>query len=268
MRAHDDPGVEAPDVLLAALEHASDAVVIVDGDFHVRFFNAAAELIWDLDRAEVLGRDASYLGLDDLQLHPVAKPASGQVNGEDAIQGHSSEIKIQRKDGSRIRAALSLSRVAVGGQSHTIAFVRDITAELGLREREALLTLVADRTNRAVVVTDPDLGIVYSNAAFTELFGYSAEEARGLPVNELLVGRHTDRRTLARLRRRIREESGGEEEVLAYDRNGDGDLDLGECQDVPQPARADQVHIRPADRYHRDQAVTVAAAVDHEHAGR
>jgi len=35
------------------------------------------------------------------------------------------------------------------------------------------------------------------------------------------VGRHTDRKTLARLRRRINEESGGEEEILSYDKNGD-----------------------------------------------
>src|SRR5450755_1473661 len=85
----------------------------------------------------------------------------------------------------------------------------------------ALLTLVADRTNRAVVVTDHDLKIIYTNAAFTGLFGYSIEEAKGRPANELLVGRYTDRKTLARLRRWIGEESGGEEEILVYDKNGD-----------------------------------------------
>ena len=53
------------------------------------------------------------------------------------------------------------------------------------------------------------------------MFGYSAEEAKGRQANELLVGRHTDRKTLVRLRRRIGEESGGEEEILTYDKNGD-----------------------------------------------
>ena len=136
-------------------------------------------------------------------------------------QERGSEITIPRKDGSRIRAALSLSSVEAGGQSRTIAFVRDITAEVDRRERMALLTLVADRTNRAVVVTDRNLKIVYTNAAFTGMFGYSVEEAKGRQANELLVGRYTDRRTLARLRRRIDDEAGGEEEILAYDKNGD-----------------------------------------------
>ncbi len=64
----------------------------------------------------------------------VATPASGQVIGDQAIPARGSEIRIERKDGSRIRAALSLSRVEVGGQERTIAFVRDITTEVERRE--------------------------------------------------------------------------------------------------------------------------------------
>ena len=226
MRAHDCPVIETPDLLLAVLERASDGVVIVDSDLHVSHFNAAAELLWQLDRAEVLGHHVSRLGLTDvelkdLELQNVATAASGQLNGSDATPRSGPEIRIQRKDGSRIRAALSLSRVEAGGQSRTVAFVRDITAEVGLRERLALLSLIADRTSRAVVVTDHNLKVVYTNAAFSGMFGYSIEEAQGRQANELLVGRHTDRRTLSRLRRAIGQECGGEEEILGYDKNGD-----------------------------------------------
>jgi diguanylate cyclase (GGDEF)-like protein/PAS domain S-box-containing protein len=220
MRAHDCPVVETPDFLLAALERATEAVVIVDHDLRVSHFNAAAERIWQLDRAEVLGGDVSRLGLEEFEQHHLATQAPDQGNGDDAGPRRS-EIAIRRKDGSRIRAALSLSRVDVGGQSRIIAFVRDITTEVEVRERLELLTLVADTTNRAVVLTDHNLRVVYTNAAFAGMFGYSPEEAKGRPASELLVGRHTDRRTLARLRRRIGEESGGEEEILSYDKNGD-----------------------------------------------
>jgi diguanylate cyclase (GGDEF)-like protein/PAS domain S-box-containing protein len=212
MRTQDYPVAEAPDLLLAALERANDAVVIIDDDLHVSHLNAAAERIWGLDRAEMLGCHVSDLGFPDL-------------NASDTIQGNlptnSSEITIHRKDGGRILAALSHSRAEVGGQSRTIAYVRDITSEVDRRERLALLSLVADETNRAVIVTDPDLKIVYTNAAFAGMFGHSNEEATGRQVDELLVGRHTDRKTLARLRRGIRAESGGDEEILAYDKNGD-----------------------------------------------
>ena len=102
-----------------------------------------------------------------------------------------------------------------------MVFVRDITAEVERRERIALLNLVADKTNRAVVVTDRNLRVVYTNAAFSGMFGYSAEEAQGRQANRLLAGRFTDRKTLTRLRRRICDGSGDEEEILAYDKNGD-----------------------------------------------
>jgi PAS domain S-box-containing protein len=143
-RPHDSPVIETPDFLLAALDRANEAVMIADGDLRVRQFNAAAERIWQMDRTEVLGCHVSGLGLGGLP-QPIAAPASGQMNGDGAAQRHDSEITIQRKDGSRIRAALS--RVDVGGQSRTIAFVSDITAEVALREKLTLLNLVADRTN-------------------------------------------------------------------------------------------------------------------------
>ncbi|WMT75766.1 EAL domain-containing protein [Bradyrhizobium sp. Ash2021] len=219
MLEHDCPVIEDPDFLLAALERANDAVVIVDSDLRVSHFNAAAELVWGLNRTEVLGRHVGCLGLEDLQQH--SAPVSGETSGDDAFRTRSSEITIKRKDGSRVRAALSLSRVEAGGRTSTIAYVRDITAEADRRARSALLSEVADRTNRAVVVTDPDRRIVYVNAAFAGMFGYTPEEATGRQLRELIAGRHTDPETLARLRRCIDEENGGEEEVLAYDKNGD-----------------------------------------------
>jgi diguanylate cyclase (GGDEF)-like protein/PAS domain S-box-containing protein len=211
MNAREYPLVETPDVLLAALERANDAVVIIDSDLRVSHFNAAAELIWGLGRAEVLGRHVSCLELNDLP----------QPGGNVTNQVRKSEITIEHKDGSRHRIALSLSSVEVGGQSRTIAFARDITRDIVRRERMAVLELVADKTNRAVVVTDRNLKIVYTNAAFTAMFGYTGEEAKDRQASELIAGPHTDRKTLARLRRWINVEAGGEEEILAYDKNGD-----------------------------------------------
>ncbi len=215
MRTQDYPVAETPDLLLAALELANNAVVVIDDDLRVSHLNAAAERIWGLGRTEILGCQASDLGLKNLT------SALDQAGGSEAIQANNSEITIHRKDGGRILAALSLSRIEVGGQSRTIAFVRDITSEIDRRERLALLNLVADETNRAVIVTDPDLKTVYTNAAFTKVFGYSLQEATGRKAVELLVGRCTDRKTLVRLRRGIRAAAGGDEEILAYDKNGD-----------------------------------------------
>src|SRR5882757_2483477 len=218
MRADDCPAVETPEFLLAALDQASDAVVIVDSDHRVHHFNAAAERIWGFSRADVLGRDADLLGLHDRQLQQIA---ADQTTDGRTKRKRDSEITIHHNDGRPIRVALSVSRVAIDGNVNTMVFVRDLTVEILRRDRMALLNLVADRTNRAVVVTDRNLGIVYSNAAFAGLFGHSPDDAMGQPINRVLAGRHTDAAALARLRRRIAAGYEGEEDILTYDRNGD-----------------------------------------------
>src|ERR1700733_6693066 len=53
MSVHDRPAVESSDVLLAALERANDAVVILDQDHRITHFNASAERIWGVARAEI-----------------------------------------------------------------------------------------------------------------------------------------------------------------------------------------------------------------------
>ncbi len=198
--------VETPDVLLAALEQTEDGVVIVDGERRVVHFNAAAEQVWKLARADVLGRDAAVLALDCLK-GPVAA-------------GFRDEVSIVRRDGSRIRAAVSLSATATA-RNH-IVFVRDITAEAERRVRIGLLNAVSDQTNRAVIVTDPELNIQYVNAAFSTLFGYSSEEAEGRRASDLLAGRYTNRKALTKLVARLaRGGPRGEAEVLVYSKQGE-----------------------------------------------
>ena len=63
---------ETPEVLLAALERAEEGIVIVDSAHRITHFNAGAERIWKLARADVLGRDAGLLTLKCLQAEPFA----------------------------------------------------------------------------------------------------------------------------------------------------------------------------------------------------
>jgi diguanylate cyclase (GGDEF)-like protein/PAS domain S-box-containing protein len=203
MSVHDRSAVESSDVLLSALERASDAVLILDEDHRITHFNASAERIWGLARAEVLGRPTAVLGLNDLD------------------KERRTELTIARPNGDRLRVALSLSHVNSGGAPRTIALVRDITADLELRERLALHVMIADGTNRAVVIVDRNMKVVYVNATFAGMFGHRIEQAEGRKVDELLAGPHTDRRMLKRLQRCVASESGMDEDVLAYDSNGE-----------------------------------------------
>ena len=141
MRVYGEAVAEAPDILLAALERANDAVVVLDGDLCVVHFNAAAEEIWKLDRIEVLGRRAGCLGVRELE--ETQAPAA-QEGDDDAIERAPLKTRIQRRDGSRVHVSLLVSRVGVNDRDHSIVVARDVTAEAELRERLALVSLIAD----------------------------------------------------------------------------------------------------------------------------
>jgi diguanylate cyclase (GGDEF)-like protein/PAS domain S-box-containing protein len=212
---------DSPDTLLApVLEQALDAVVIIDEANRVTVFNAAAERLWGWHRDEVLGRDVRFLVPERLRARHDDQVRRHRAGGADRLVGTTVEVPIQRKDGTEAWGLLSLTRVEAGGRIFHSAFVKDVTDAVKQREELHLLSLVANETDRAVLITDARRRIVYCNRAFTAMFGYARAEVMGKAPTSLLRGRHTDKPTLARLKRLGRAASGLNEEVLAYTRDG------------------------------------------------
>lgn len=116
------------------LEQALDAVVSIDEENRVTFFNAAAERLWGYARQEVLGQNVKMLVP---RLHQPSHDGYVNANrhtGQDKIVGTSREVEVHRKDGSMVWGLLSLSKVRLGEQIHYTAFVRDITQDVERRQ--------------------------------------------------------------------------------------------------------------------------------------
>ena len=134
MRASDCRTVDTLEFLLAALEQASEAIVIVDSDLRIRHFNAAAESIWGVRRAEVLDCDAHGLGFNELQ------------------NGAESEITIRRNDGSRIRAQLSVSRVEIAGRANYMRFCA-LSANINVNMKSPTVYLTTRSRSNVVAIS-------------------------------------------------------------------------------------------------------------------
>lgn len=211
---------EAAQALHSAFEHAVDAVVITGVDNEIRSFNGAAERLWGYRRAEVIGQPMSMLvpmdvraGLDVAVAAKAALPAGAAVTGR-------REFRIGRKDGSEAWGAFAISRVEYAGRVVYINFIRDVSEDVSRRAQNALMALVAEKTDRVVMVTDRAMSIVYVNNAFTDLFGYSSAEALGRHPRELLTGEYTDKDVLERFHAQIEAEGEGQEDILVYDKSG------------------------------------------------
>ncbi|MDX1925622.1 MAG: PAS domain S-box protein [Pirellulaceae bacterium] len=83
------------------------------------------------------------------------------------------------------------------------------------------LAMVAERMSNAAVVTDCESRIVWVNASFTGISGYSLEEIVGKVPGQFLQCEETDQHTVAQIRRAIRSGSSFQGELLNKNKNGD-----------------------------------------------
>ena len=90
-----------------------------------------------------------------------------------------------------------------------------------LRERIlAVAAMTPQETPDALVVTDPAGGIVWINAAFTDMCGYSLDELRGKKPGRVLQGRDTDAATVDRIRTAVAARRPCREQLVNYHKDG------------------------------------------------
>mmetsp|Transcript_113897 Transcript_113897/g.242956 ORF Transcript_113897/g.242956 Transcript_113897/m.242956 type:complete len:248 (+) Transcript_113897:59-802(+) len=86
--------------------------------------------------------------------------------------------------------------------------------------RDAALELLADNSFDALLITDPEGTIAYSNKAFTKLTGYDQADVIG-KTPKLLQGPGTDEKVLARLKESMLKGNGDYEgSAINYRKNG------------------------------------------------
>ena len=203
------------------LEGCLDAVVTIDENNDVIFFNAAAERLWGCNREEVLGRNVKMLVPRAIQPQHDGLVNRNRTTGQDKIVGTSREIEIETLDGRTVWGDLSLSKVDLDGKILYTAFITDITEAKAQRDRVATLSLVADETDNSVIITDAKGIIEYVNPGFTKLTGHTFEDAVGRRPGELLQGPHTSDETRARIRRNLEAKVPFYEEILNYTKSGE-----------------------------------------------
>lgn len=179
-------------VFTQTLEQAVDGVVVIDTENNVVLFNRAAEILWGYGRDEVLGNNVKMLVSAGMQAKHDDYIDANRRTGVNKIVGTTREVPIHRKDGSQRWGAMSISRVESDGQVLFTAFVKDVTERRKERQRTKLLSMVANETDNAIVITDHDWKIVFVNKGFERIFGYSADEVEGMRPAALLTPHLSD----------------------------------------------------------------------------
>lgn len=85
---------------------------------------------------------------------------------------------------------------------------------------DGLGAVVLDALPCALIVTNSTGETLWVNRGFSEICGYSLEEALGKKPGDLLQGTSTDRATVVRIRRALKRRERSSERILNYDKRG------------------------------------------------
>ena len=118
-----------------------DALITLDNNGRITFWNEAAELIFGYNEKEVLGRDLHGLIAPE-KFSESYKTGLQQfkASGEGAAIGKTLELAALRKEGTQFPIELSLSSYHAAGRWHAVGTVRDISErKLAEQEKENLI---------------------------------------------------------------------------------------------------------------------------------
>jgi PAS domain S-box-containing protein len=126
----------------AITDTTSDAIVMMDEDGKISFWNPAAERIFGYSAVEALGKDL-HTFLTPVRYHELYKEGLThfKATGEGNAVGKTLEFDAVRKDGGEFPLELSLSAFRIRDKCHAAGILRDITGR-----KAAEMELV--RTNR------------------------------------------------------------------------------------------------------------------------
>lgn len=110
------------------LEGAADAIVTVDQNGVVKFFNKAAENLWNIERDVVLGRKINKLFPKQKYEDEFTKTFLDP--NADKIVGERREVEITNNDGEDISVIIILSRAILEDEVSYTAFIQNISVDL------------------------------------------------------------------------------------------------------------------------------------------
>ncbi|MBV8717380.1 MAG: PAS domain S-box protein [Chloroflexi bacterium] len=166
------------------VEHARDIIYRTDGRGRFTFANPVATQVTGYTSEEILGRHYLELIHSDFR-REAARFYRRQVR--DRVVSTYYEFPCARSDGELLWLGQHVQMVVDDGGTLVgfEAIARDITAQRQSAARQQLLTTALEASANAIVLTDGQGAIEWANAAFSELTGYTVEEARGHALSML-----------------------------------------------------------------------------------
>jgi diguanylate cyclase (GGDEF)-like protein/PAS domain S-box-containing protein len=176
--------------LRATLDSALDGAISIDAAGRLIDFNPAAEAIFGWKKDEILGRLMADVIVPEQHRAAHAHGLARFVQTRQKhIMNQRVEITALRRDGSEFPVELAITAIRQNDEDIFTAYIRDITRRKRAEE-ELRIAATAFESQEGIFVTDAKRVILRVNHAFSEITGYSAEDAIGKTPSLFKSGRH------------------------------------------------------------------------------
>ncbi|GEM_PF-2240667 len=198
-----------------------NAVIITDAHGQIQYVNEGFERITEYSRQEVIGKKpGNFLQGPDTNPEHVKAIRDG-LNSKKAFK---QEILNYSKTGRPYWLNISINPIfdEEGNVEKFIAIENDITEQKSREEEFQNLSLVASRTDNAVIITDRYGLIEWVNEGFERLTEYSLEEVKGKKPGSFLQGPETRREDVRAISQGIKSQKPFKHEIYNYSKSGRG----------------------------------------------
>jgi PAS domain S-box-containing protein len=170
----------------AILHAALDCIVTMDHEGRVVEFNPAAERTFGHSAEEAVGRELAELIVPpEFRERHRSGLAHHLESGQGKIFDRRMELRGMRKDGSEFPLELTVTRISVEPPMFT-GYLRDLSERVEAEAVQQRLASIVASTQDAVLSKDLDCIITIWNRGAEQLYGYTREEAIGMPVERLV----------------------------------------------------------------------------------
>jgi PAS domain S-box-containing protein len=174
------------------LESAPDATIIVDQRGNIVRVNKQAELLFKVNREDIIDQKIEVLVPDDIKPRHVGYRHGFVTASAPRAMAANMKLQARRWDGSQFPVEISLSPIETQHGTLIAAAVRDVTerraAERALEEKDIQLTAALENMSGGMFMIDRDLRIRVFNRNFVELYNLPSVRI-GIPLRELMLVR-------------------------------------------------------------------------------
>jgi PAS domain S-box-containing protein len=185
----------------AIVQSAMDAIITVDGDQRIVFFNPAALKMFGCSAAEAIGAPLERFIPERFRAaHAQHVERFGRTGETSRRMGMQSTLWARHADGTEFPIEASISHATVGGRKLLTVILRDITDRLAaereirrshqeVREEESRLDAIVGSAMDGIITITRDQRIVLFNAAAERMFQCSAAQAIGTTLERFIPER-------------------------------------------------------------------------------